>query len=63
METLNEKEKETIIRLAGNTFRLKHKYIILVRKKFRKVLYTKYSNRYPTDFPIDSKLINSLINF
>ena len=42
MQTLNEKEKETIIRLAGNT-RLKHRHVILVRKRFRKALYTKYS--------------------
>lgn len=34
MKTLNEEEKETIIRLATNNSRYKHKYVMLVRKRF-----------------------------
>ena len=34
MKTLNEEEKETIVRLATNNSRYKHKYVMLVRKRF-----------------------------
>lgn len=34
MKTLNEEEKETIVRLATNNSTYKHKYVILVRKRF-----------------------------
>lgn len=34
MKTLNEEEKETIVRLATNNSTYKHKYVMLVRKKF-----------------------------
>lgn len=34
MKTLNEEEKETIVRLATNNSRYKHKYVTLVRKRF-----------------------------